>query len=108
MSEWDGEERRNQWYTNKDLFEMIGKLNTELSKTTQLISRYNGLLERQTSFEGRLKNLEVCIDKQLTVSEYKKGVSLTIRSWWPMMKDIIIIGIIPLLIYILKVVSELR
>lgn len=39
-------EEKNQWYTNKDLFEMIQSLVKEMGKTQQIIKKYNGLHER--------------------------------------------------------------
>ena len=108
MSEWDGNERRCEWYSGRDFLEMIGNLETKLTNTINLISKYNGLLERQTAFETRLTSIEKCIENKDNITEYKKGISLNIRSWWPVARDIMLLGIIPLLIYILKVVSELR
>lgn len=36
-----GEEQ--QWYTNRELFEMIGDLRSELAETRRIIREYNGL-----------------------------------------------------------------
>ena len=44
--EYKGEERREQWYSNKDLFEMFSSLKTELVRTTEAVKKYNGVREQ--------------------------------------------------------------
>ena len=52
---------KEQWYSNKDLFEMVqslqgqmAQLSLEIQKTTVLIRDYNGLRERLNTCEQRL------------------------------------------------------
>lgn len=54
------EERAGEWYTNRDLFEMIQSLrgemtalSAELARTTEAVRRYNGLRERLDALEAR-------------------------------------------------------
>lgn len=39
------DEEKNQWYTNKDLFEQINGLRAEMQETRFMIKKYNGLRE---------------------------------------------------------------
>jgi hypothetical protein len=54
-----------QWYSNKDLYEMmvdlskrLEKTNAELSKTQVLIRDYNGLREKLNDIEDRVVAIE--------------------------------------------------
>ncbi len=40
---YGGRERREQWYTNKELFEKIDGLSKELGETQRVVKEYNGL-----------------------------------------------------------------
>ncbi len=58
----------NDWYDNKELYEMINDLKIQLLETTRLIKGYNGLKERQINFENkqeemndRIKTIENCL-----------------------------------------------
>lgn len=46
-----------QWYTNKDLYEMIQELRVELAETTRLIREYNGLRRKIDSCEQALAGI---------------------------------------------------
>lgn len=48
-----------QWYTNRDLFELINELQGELRETKLIIKRYNGLYEKVGSVEKRMSTIEV-------------------------------------------------
>lgn len=57
-------EEKNQWYTNKQLFEMLqelqrqmGKLSLEMQKTTTLIRDYNGLREKVNDLEEKIAGI---------------------------------------------------
>ncbi|MPW26394.1 hypothetical protein GC105_11400 [Alkalibaculum sp. M08DMB] len=52
------------WYDNKDLFEMIQELKKQLSETTNLIKEYNGLRKKQTDFEKRIIIVENCLENK--------------------------------------------
>ena len=53
-----------QWYNNKELFEMIDALKDEMSQTRALIKEYNGLRRSQMQLELRLKTVEDCLDNK--------------------------------------------
>ena len=48
-------EEKDQWYSNKDLFEMIQKLVSQMSRTEQIIKKYNGLHEKVQCHEDYIK-----------------------------------------------------
>ena len=52
----------DNWYDNKQLFEMINELKIELAETSKLIKEYNGLRKNQNDFEGRLTKVETCLN----------------------------------------------
>lgn len=51
------EQERQEWYSNKALFEMIQELKIELAETTRLIREYNGLRKRINSCEQMLAGI---------------------------------------------------
>ncbi len=70
-----------QWYTNKDLFEMVQALKDELAETRQelattrdSIHRYNNLREELTELNQRLTTVEA-------QAEARAGVGQAIREW---------------------------
>ena len=74
---YDGEERRENWYTNKDLFEMIqvltkslGDMSRELELTRSAIKEYNGLRQCLNDVTARVIILE---QKRLIMSMVRKG-----------------------------------
>lgn len=52
------------WYDNKQLFEMINDLRIDLAETLKLIKEYNGLRKNQNDFEKRLTIIEDCISNK--------------------------------------------
>lgn len=79
-----------QWYTNKDLFELIMGLKTELKETRTMIKQYNGLREEVQGMEKRFIEHEA-------VSKGKSKVAQGIKEWggW-------IVAIMALLVNVLK------
>ncbi|WP_416149514.1 hypothetical protein ACM26V_00495 [Salipaludibacillus sp. HK11] len=56
---------KDQWYTNKDLFEQINSvqgdfrdLRTELTETRKVIKKYNGLREEIGEVKTRVESME--------------------------------------------------
>jgi len=47
-----------EWYSDKDIFEMIQGLKADLSETRITIKRYNGLWEKFEGMDMRLNNIE--------------------------------------------------
>lgn len=87
----------NQWYTNKELFELINevkqdftKLRTEMSETRRIIIKYNGLYQKVEELNSELKELKA---KQ----EGKYNLEKDIRDWggW-------IFGLITLIVLIIN------
>lgn len=69
-----GEEKNGQWYTNKELFEMLQGLKTDLQETRTLIKQYNGLRQRLDSCEEVLTDL-------VSQAKGRASVSNAIRAW---------------------------
>lgn len=70
-----------QWYDNKQLFEMfldlktqMAKLTSELSRTNEKISKYNGLREKIDNCEDKLNAID-------TAANTKKSVGMGIQGW---------------------------
>lgn len=87
-----------QWYDNKQLFEMfldlksqMSKLTSELSRTNEKISKYNGLREKIDGCADRLDAID-------TISSTKKSVGMGIQGWtgW-------VIAVISFIVMMLKV-----
>lgn len=51
------QERRDDWYSKKELFEMIQELKVELAETTRLIREYNGLRRRLDGCEQTIAGM---------------------------------------------------
>lgn len=63
-----------QWYTNKDLFELINELKLDLQETRQMIRQYNGLREELADVEKRLSDME-------SRAKGRNSVGKAIREW---------------------------
>lgn len=92
-------EEKEQWYTNKDLFEMLAKLrdstiiqNSEVRKemkalsdeliaTRQIVSKYNGLREVIDRCELKIVDLEAKLLEQTGVALGKLLIWKGIREW---------------------------
>ncbi len=81
---------KEQWYSNKDLFEQINALRMEMQETRNLITKYNGLREKVDEMEEKMIRLEA-------KTAGKNAVFTAIREWggW-------IVAIISLIISYLK------
>ena len=55
----------SDWYTNKQLFEMLSDVRRELGETRDMIRKYNGL-------SGRLGDIECLIKEQAEKTEEKE------------------------------------
>lgn len=54
----------DDWYNNKELYEMINDLKIQLLETTRLIKGYNGLREKQNELDERIEKLETIIENK--------------------------------------------
>ncbi|MBM7598458.1 hypothetical protein JOC34_000815 [Virgibacillus halotolerans] len=88
---------QNEWYTNKDLFELIGNmqqefhgLRSEMRETRTLMKQYNGLREEIGVVKDRVDAIEA-------KEEGRNSVGLAIRNWsgW-------IFGFITLIVLLIK------
>lgn len=57
VKKYMGEENKKEWYSNKDLFEMLQGLKKDLQETRTVIKKYNGL--RKDLGETMLKLAEI-------------------------------------------------
>lgn len=69
-----GEENNGEWYTNRELFEMLQGLRTDLQETRILIKQYNGIRQRLDSCEAVLADL-------VSQTKGRASVSNAIRAW---------------------------
>lgn len=72
---------QGQWYTNKDLFELISKVQTEfhelhseMRETRQLMRQYNGLREELGVVKERVDDMEA-------QARGRKSMGKSIREW---------------------------
>ena len=79
-------EEKNQWYTNKDLYEMIQKLMNQMGRTEQIIGKYNGLHERLQEHEKRLNTID-------NRGDGKKSVEAAILRWLPAVVALIALAV---------------
>ena len=77
LSEYKGPERREQWYTNKELFEMIQtwkddvkELRQEMRETKAMIHQYNDLKTKLLQAQERIYTLEQDAFAQDTISSF--------------------------------------
>lgn len=47
-----------QWYTNKELFELINQLQKEMQETRMMIKKYNGLYQKVDEVSNKIKEIE--------------------------------------------------
>ena len=78
----------NQWYTNKDLFEMIENLKEDMTEFNKNFHKYNGLVEKQQKLKKALhKKKELAeknkkeIDKMKQKKQTKSSVYKNWRLW---------------------------
>ncbi|BDH62298.1 hypothetical protein MTP04_24280 [Lysinibacillus sp. PLM2] len=63
-----------EWYSNKELFEQIQALRSEMSETRSLIKQYNGLREEVEEVKEKMVRIEA-------ISAGKNKVLEAIRNW---------------------------
>lgn len=67
-------DEKNQWYTNKELYELINNLQFELQETRTAIKKYNGLY-------SKLNAVKEDVDEIKAIQEGKKEFGEQIKSW---------------------------
>lgn len=63
-----------QWYTNKDLFEQITALQSEMLITRTTIKKYNGLYTK-------LADVKEVVDEMQAKQKGRNSVGAAIRNW---------------------------
>lgn len=63
-----------QWYTNKDLFELIGELQKDMQETRATIRRYNGLYTKVAEVKKQVDDIKA-------EQRGKQTVGTAIRNW---------------------------
>lgn len=63
---YDGKERRDQWYTPRELFEQMLELGKELQTTKERLHKYNGLHDRFDGVEKDLADVKENVGAQIT------------------------------------------
>lgn len=71
---WNGIERRESWYSNKDIFEMVQGLRSELEETRRVVHDYNDI-RKDLSWAVE------CINKIHTAREERSTTLVAIREW---------------------------
>jgi len=68
----EGEQEKQGWYSDREMFEMIQGLTIELTETRTTIKKYNGLWENR-------------VDRRLTAieqrSKWRASIFRAIRDW---------------------------
>lgn len=60
---------KGQWYSNKDLFELINALQAEMRETRAIIKRYNGLYEKLDNVKRKVDHIEAEQEGRMKVKE---------------------------------------
>lgn len=83
----EGEEK-GQWYSNKDIYEMVqglgremGELRGEMRETRAMIRQYNGLRQRIDGVDTRQEELEVRLNAIEQRGVGAASVGRGIREW---------------------------
>lgn len=63
-----------QWYTNKDLFELIIELQTDMKETRSMIRKYNGLYNKVAEVKSTVDGMEA-------QQKGRNSVGTAIRNW---------------------------
>jgi len=68
------EEERDQWYTNKDLFEQIMELQQDMKETRSVINKCNDLYEKVNYLKVRIDQVEY---RRLNKTDFVNSI----RQW---------------------------
>jgi len=77
-----------QWYTNKDLFEQINRmqgefqdLRSEMKQTRDVIKKYNGLREEMGAMNEQIRDVKDEMEAVKNKTQGKNTVFEAIRNW---------------------------
>ncbi len=85
------EKKGEQWYTNKDLFELMQSLGKEMSETQKVVAKYNGLHEKLDIIENSLNEQVKRCDEVQSGKEVRQDMINTIFKFWPILISTIIL-----------------
>ncbi len=71
---WNGTERREPWYTNKEIFEMVQGLRDEMQETRRIIHDYNAMRKD-------LNWAVECINKIHVSQNERSSFVIGLREW---------------------------
>lgn len=90
MSQGNKQGNKQQWYNNKELFEMFSNLKDdfkdlrkELAETRQIVKRYNDLRKEQEEHDDKIKQLEREMYSKHSREEGEAHTWKSIREWTP-------------------------
>lgn len=84
---------RQQWYTNKDLFEMMNEIRLELVETQAQMKKYNDLRETLNDVMESQKTLTEIVHRNVDKVNDMEAARSSRRETFKDSKDIILLGI---------------
>jgi len=70
-----------QWYSNKDLFEEIIELKSDMKETRSMIRKYNGLYDKVAEVKKDTNTVKKDVDNIISMQQGKNSVGTAIRNW---------------------------
>lgn len=86
-------ERGSQWYTNKDLFEMMNEIKLELVETQVQVKKYNDLRRTLNDVMESQKTLTEIVHRNVDKVNDMKAARSSRRETFKDSKDIILLAI---------------
>lgn len=87
------DERDKQWYTNKDLFEMMNEIRLELAETQAQVKKYNDLRKTLNDVMESQKTLTEIVHRNVDKVNDMEAARSSRRETFKDSKDIILLGI---------------
>ncbi len=88
-----GDERGKQWYTNKDLFEMMNEIRLEMAETQAQMKKYNDMRETLNDVMESQKTLTKIVHRNVDKVNDMEAARSSRRETFKDSKDIILLGI---------------
>lgn len=87
------DERNKQWYTNKDLFEMMNEIKLEMVETQAQMKKYNDLRRTLNDVMESQKTLTEIVHRNIDKVNDMEAARSSRRETFKDSKDIILLGI---------------
>ncbi len=87
------DERDKQWYTNKDLFEMMNEIRLEMAETQAQMKRYNDLRATLNDVMESQKTLTEIVHRNVDKVNDMEAARSSRRETFKDFKDLILLGI---------------